>query len=188
MTEKVIGITGPSGAGKSTLSRKLAAHFDYTLVPIGEVMRESAKRKGFAGLTAYAEEKGIKALFADFRKDVLEAIGACDIGGVIADGVYEYELFEALKLKYNNDLILVGISLSDEDRVRRIGIRMADSEHSDMTALAEMRRRDKFKIDVGLEAVLKKADITIEKSEALLAPDEIVQACVERLSPLLRRR
>ncbi len=188
MNKKVVGIAGLSGSGKSTLSARLTERLDYTLVPIGEVMREAAKREGYPGLTAYAEGKGTKALFADFRKDVLDAIEAASTKGVVADGVYEYELFEALRARYNGNLIVVGVLLDAEERARRIGIRSMELLRNEGTALAELNRRDRFKIDVGMEAVLRKADITIGNDEAHLVPDRVTQICLERMIPLLRTR
>lgn len=179
--KNLVCVTGLPGAGKS-LFCEIGNKLGYQLVIMGNQIRKEAKRRSLNDNTEsltqlmikLRDEKG-KNIIAEMCIDEINKSKKRDI---IIDGIRnieEIELFSNI-----GDVKIVLINNTSEQRIKFL----RDRKRSDAPInKKEFNQRDKKELEIGLDEIMKRADIIIENTN--LSKEEYIRKSELILNNLL---
>lgn len=161
--KQIVFLAGYSAAGKSTLAREMRDSWGYNLVEHQPLVHGLATSKGYERARHWLAEVGTNQ-FADESTNEMasRAKKILDNGEakVVFDVAYGTNMLEIFRKEFPNIYILVVSIIAGEDtRAENIQKRM-DTKSSE-EARKELRFRDGFLHEVGLDGVLQQSDIEI---------------------------
>lgn len=159
-SKKVVGIAGMPGAGK-TLAAKIAKQLGFSIVVMGDVVREEAKKRGLkpspenlGRLMLQMREKEGEAVIA---KRCIPKIEEAKGDFIIIDGVRSLHEVREFKRFFPN-FILLAVHASPKTRFERLFKR---KRSDDPEKWATFMERDMRELNVGLGHVIALADYLI---------------------------
>ncbi|ALU11610.1 hypothetical protein EYM_03040 [Ignicoccus islandicus DSM 13165] len=180
MVKLIIVTTGLPGSGKGTFA-KVAEQLKIPVIVMGDIVRSEVVRRGL-DLTPenirrvalqLREEEGSIAV----AKRVAEKIRGLESCAVVIDGVRsldEVEVFRKL-----GKVVIISIEAPFEVRLGRVLKRGRVDDVSE----EELRKRDELEISLGIDKVMRNAEIVIENVSTL---QDFVDKSKRLLSELLR--
>ncbi len=155
---RVICVTGMPAAGKEEF-QIVAQGLGYTVVRMGDVVRDEALRRGLpitdAAVGGMAhEERRIHGAGIWAERTVPRVVGE----RVLIDGLRSLVERDVFRGAFEGHLVVFGIVASQETRWERVQQR---HRADDAKTFEEFRRRDERERGWGLEAVVASADVTI---------------------------
>jgi len=184
MKEKmVIGVAGMPGAGKAAIA-KIAKEKGYSVVVMGDEIREETKRRGFEPtsdnvgkiMLKLREEEGPGVV----AKKCVPKIANANTDTVLVDGIRS--LHEVYELEKNfPKFLLVAVHSSPETRFKRLFLRKRSDDPKGWKVFLE---RDLREISVGQGSVIAMADYmivnegTLEENKAKIR--EVLEAATAR--------
>lgn len=161
---EILILAGFSGSGKSTLARELRDRWNYEFIEHQPLVHEIAGLKGYIRARHWLAKVGT----AQFAKESSEAM-ICKISDAIEKGktkividvCYGKRMLERFHKKFPTLSLLVVSLISPEiTRIRRIKNRLGTNSWEE--AVTELRFRDKFLRDVGLNEILSHNGLEIQ--------------------------
>ncbi len=153
---RVICVTGMPAAGKEEF-QTVASELGYTVVRMGDVVRDEARRRGLpitdasvGGMAHDEREEHGPGIWAE--RTVPRVLGA----RVLIDGLRSVVERDVFRRAFGDDLIVFGIEASQGTRWERVQRRQRPD---DAKTFEEFRRRDERERGWGLDEVVATADI-----------------------------
>ena len=158
--KNVVGVAGMPGAGKATV-QTTAEDMGYSVVIMGNVIREETKRRGFEPtpenigkiMLKLREEEGA----ATVAKRCIPKIENAKTGIVFVDGVRSLNEVDEFK-KHFQDLALIAVHSSPETRFQRLSKRKRSDDPEGWDVFGQ---RDLRELGVGQGDVIAVADYMI---------------------------
>jgi dephospho-CoA kinase len=159
-TKTVIGVAGMPGAGKSLVT-KIAGRMAYSIVMMGDVIREETEKRGLqltpgntgAVMLKLREEEGSAAV----ARRCISKIESAKSRVVVVDGLRSLNEVEEFKRHFEK-FVLIAVYASPETRFRRLfRRRRSDDPHG----WAAFNERDMRELSVGLGNAIALADYLI---------------------------
>ncbi len=178
----VIGITGMPGAGKTAVAR-VAEEMGFSVVAMGDVVREEAKRRG---LEPTAQNLG--EVMLDLRREegpgavakrCIPAVMSCQSDVVVVDGVRSLHEVEEFRKAFP-DFKLLAVYASPRTRFERLSKR---GRSDDASAWEKFVERDVRELSVALGSAIAMADYMLVNEESL---EELVEKAKRFFSEVLR--
>jgi len=161
----IIIIVGMPGAGKDEFVKK-AREMGMEIINMGDIVREYTKSMGLeinsinVGKIAN-EERKINGMDV-WAKRTAEKIG--EKRDIIINGVRNREEIEYFKKYFGNNIRIVAILSSEEDRYERIKRRNRDD---DVKSMKEFKEREERELNWGLGNVIAMADVFLINDKTL---------------------
>ena len=164
---KVVSIVGMTGAGKSEVSRVFEEN-GFIRIRFGDVTDKEMRRRGLE--PSEENERFIRELLrqehgpaAYTKLNLLRIEQALNSSDVVIDGLYSWEEYIYLKVRYGEDLYLVAVWSSPKTRYARL------TGRSDRRlALEEAISRDRAEIEnIAKGGPIAMADFTIINESSL---------------------
>jgi len=184
MTQKVvIGVAGMPGAGKAVL-RRVAESMDYSVVVMGDEIREETKRRGLEPtpenigkvMIGLREEEGATAVTRRCTPKIEEA--QSDI--VLVDGVRSLDEADEFKRHFTS-FSLIAVHSSPEARFQRLSKRKRSDDPKGWDVFHE---RDLRELSVGQGDVIALADYMIVNERTY---DEFKAEVIEVLQAVIQK-
>ncbi len=155
---RVICVTGMPAAGKEEF-QTVALQHGYTIVRMGDVVRDEARRRGLpitdAAVGGMAHEDRVKQGAGIWAERTIPRVRGKE---VLIDGLRSPAEREAFRKAFGRDLVVFGIEASPRTRWERVQRRLRPD---DAKTFEEFQRRDARELGWGLGDVLASADVTI---------------------------
>ena len=159
-TKKVIGVAGMPGAGKSLVTIA-AEELGYSIVVMGDVVREETKKRGLkptpenigAVMLKLRNEEGPAVV----AKRCLSRIENAKSDVVVIDGLRSLYEVEEYRRHFRN-FVTIAVHASPETRFQRLFRR---KRSDDPTGWETFRQRDTRELSVGLGNVIATADFMV---------------------------
>lgn len=155
---KVVCVTGMPAAGKEEF-QIVAMDLGYTVVRMGDVVRDEARNRGLpitdAAVGGMAHDERAKHGVAIWAERTLPRVRG---ERVLIDGLRSPAELEVFRKAFGEDLIVFGVRASQATRWERVQRRQRPD---DAKTFEEFERRDARELGWGLEDVVASADITI---------------------------
>jgi dephospho-CoA kinase len=159
-TKTVIGVAGMPGAGKSLVT-KMAEGMGYSIVTMGDVIREETGKRGLpltpentgAVMLKLREEEGSAAV----ARRCVSKIESARSRIVLVDGLRSLNELEEFKRHFEK-FVLIAVYASPETRFRRLFRRRRSDDPQGWAAFNE---RDRRELSVGLGNAIALADYLI---------------------------
>lgn len=152
----VLCFTGWSCTGKTTVSKVLEENFSYILLSVRNISHELAIENGYSRTREWLKNTDIKTYLKECREKIIEIIKKLPDNNIVIDDLFDWDLYLELNKKFDTRLVL--FTVSEEDRLPRIKQRTG---FDDKVSKKELQLLDSYKIDFGIEKVMKDASITI---------------------------
>lgn len=170
---KILLITGESGAGKTPISLALCRRLEGMCLRSRDIARFLAHQQGYRRARDWIEAVTPEEAIRKIDEQILMAIdNSKPDATVVIDGAYAIGLLEELDKRFDkNEYHVIEISAPHDVRVSR----SSRSMPGDTDAINQkMTYHDKLKTQAGMNAVINKAELTIENSvDIASAVDEI---------------
>ncbi|CAD7772482.1 hypothetical protein AIOGIFDO_01243 [Candidatus Methanoperedenaceae archaeon GB37] len=177
---KIIAFVGMPGSGKGEASR-IAREFGVSVVNMGDVIREEAKRTGVD--MAHAGDLATKLRLREgsdvVARRCIPIIEELDTRLVLIDGIRSIDEVEAFKEAFGENFTLIAIEASFKERLSRILARKRADDPADESGVLS---RDKRELEWGIGRAIKDADITIENNRSIDEFHEKVRELMAALS------
>lgn len=164
--KRAIAIAGMPGSGKGTLC-ELAKEAGFSVISFGDIAREVTRREAGKFENAHAVGSLADKLRREIGPDWIaqEAAKKAETieGDICFDDTRTGEEVLFLRKKYPA-LVLVGISVDDDERYRRIFER---KRPDDLGTLEEIRKKDGLGGAWGIRELLKSAQVTIPNNSTI---------------------
>ncbi|MCW3977478.1 MAG: AAA family ATPase [Candidatus Bathyarchaeota archaeon] len=183
MTKIVVGLAGMPGVGKAVF-RKIAERKGFTVVVMGNEIREETKRRGLK-----PSPKNIGKTMLQLRKEEGPAVVAkrCILkideakgNTVVVDGIRSLHETEEYRRHYQN-FILIAIHSSPKVRFQRLFRRKRSDDPKNWKTFV---RRDQRELSVGLGDAIAMADYLIvnegTREEFKVKIHEVLEAALKR--------
>ncbi|MCX8183949.1 MAG: nucleoside monophosphate kinase [Crenarchaeota archaeon] len=178
--KQLILISGMPGSGKTTVAKLIGEH-GFTVVSMGDAVREEAETRGIGGdivsmsrfMVKLRKELGNDAV----AKLVERKIEKSDSKIIVVDGlrsVREAEYFKSKGYFITRVAVLAPISL----RYNRLSNR---NRPDDPETLRELEERDRVELSVGLGEVLALSDVYIVNDGSLKDLEEAVESKLKEI-------
>jgi dephospho-CoA kinase len=159
-TKTVIGVAGMPGAGKSLVTR-IAERMGYSVVIMGDVVREETKKRGLpltpektgAVMLKLREEEGLAVI----AKRCIPKIENAKSDRVVVDGLRSLYELEEYK-KHFKKFVSIAIHASPETRFQRLFRRKRSDDPQGWTTFHEREMRE---LSVGLGDLIVLSDYLI---------------------------
>lgn len=159
-TKTVIGVAGMPGAGKSLVTR-IAERMGYSVVIMGDVVREEIKKRGLpltpektgAVMLKLREEEGLAVI----AKRCIPKIENAKSDRVVVDGLRSLYELEEYK-KHFKKFVSIAIHASPETRFQRLFRRKRSDDPQGWTTFHEREMRE---LSVGLGDLIVLSDYLI---------------------------
>lgn len=165
-------------AGKEEF-QQVAVELGYTVVRMGDVVRDEARKRGLpitdAAVGGMANEERVKHGVAVWAERTIPRVRG---DRVLIDGLRSPAEREVFRKAFGRDLIVFGVEASKRTRWERVQRRQRPD---DAKTLEEFQRRDARELGWGLGGVVASADITIVNEGTL---DEFYARVREELRKL----
>ncbi|HLE55160.1 MAG TPA: AAA family ATPase [Thermoplasmata archaeon] len=175
---KVICVTGMPAAGKEEF-QIVASELGYSVVRMGDVVRDEALRRGLpitdAAVGGMAHEERAKHGPGVWAERTVPRVQG---ERVLVDGLRSPAEREVLREAFGKDLVVFGIEASQGTRWRRVQER---KRTDDAKTFEEFQRRDARELGWGLGEVVAAADVRIVNELALEKFYERVRQELRRL-------
>ncbi len=175
---KVICVTGMPAAGKEEF-QKVAAEEGYTIIRMGDVVREEARRRGLpitdaaVGKMAHEErDTHGPAVWAERTIPRLRGERIC------IDGLRSPAELKVFRRAFGSGLVVFAVEAAPETRWQRVQRRR---RADDATTWEEFLRRDARERGWGLEDVIGAADVKIVNEGTLKEFYEAVRKALRKL-------
>lgn len=164
---KLIILAGFSCAGKSTLAREFSSKYNYEFVEHQALIHSIANKKGFDRARFWLKEVGLLSFIKESTSEMIKEIKNSrhkNTKDIITDVSYGVDMLDEIQNNIPDvQLILVSVAANKETRGKRILKRMGNPEKQ--IGEEELRFRDKFLKDCGLETVLRNCDIYVKNDK-----------------------
>ena len=161
--KKIFIITGKTGAGKTTLCEKLGDYFEYPILSFSDMRKEFAYVNGYKRIRdcyLAMELNDFKTTISEhFLKIIKERLNTNDV--IIIDGLYIDEVAKTLMENYNVKIIY--LKADDYIRYKRISQKLSITIEN---AKIENDEKERLKNEVGIETLIKNADIIIDGNKS----------------------
>lgn len=176
MTRAII-LTGMPGAGKEEFV-KVAHESGYHIVRMGDVVREEAAHRGVE-----MDDRGVGGFASKERVEhgpgiwALRCLDHLPPGNAVIDGSRSLSELEAFRATLGEDVQLVAVHTSPEERFRRLRLRARSDAPRDRE---DFDRRDQRELGWGLGSLIAMADTMLVNEGSLPAFHEVVRRELER--------
>lgn len=162
----IILLSGFSCAGKSTIAISLCEEYGLDFINQQTVVHDLAKLNNFERVRYWLKEVGKENLIKESIKKNISIISEFKNNkGFVFDVVYNEDIIVALSNSFPNaKLVVVSIFADVELRQKRM---MGRLNASIQEAIEELKFRDGFLIQAGLEKVINTAHITVSNTGEL---------------------
>lgn len=155
---KVICVTGMPAAGKEEF-QIVAGSMGYTIIRMGDVVRDEARRRGLpivdASVGGMAHDERAKHGAAVWAERTIPRVQG---GRVLIDGLRSLAELAVFRNAFGKRLIIFGIEASPKTRWERV---LRRQRPDDPRSWEEFQRRDARELGWGLGEVVAAADIHI---------------------------
>lgn len=176
--KKIFIVTGRTGAGKTALCNRLSDYFNCPCIAFMGVGREIANSNGYNRIRDYYLEIGLEqfkeAMSKHFSIIIDEKMNSNE--NIVIDGLYIYEVFNTLNTKY--DCRIINIDANELIRYKRISEKLSITIEQ---AQKENKEKEELKDEVGIDELIKKADITIDGNKSKDEVFKIAKQYIEKL-------
>jgi dephospho-CoA kinase len=177
----IIGVAGMSGSGKSLVTRT-AERMGYSVVMMGDVVREETKKRG---LLLTPENTGVVMLKlreeegpAIIAKMCIPKIENTKSDGVIVDGLRSLHELKEYKRHFEK-FVLIAIHASPETRFQRLFRRKRSDDPRGWTTFHE---RDMRELSVGLGDLVVLSDYLIVNEGAKTETEEKIRNLLRKVA------
>lgn len=177
----IIGVAGMPGSGKSLVTR-IAERMGYSVVMMGDVVREETKKRG---LPLTPENTGVVMLKlreeegpAIIAKMCIPKIENTKSDGVIVDGLRSLHELEEYKRHFEK-FVLIAIHASPETRFQRLFRRKRSDDPRGWTTFHE---RDMRELSVGLGDLVVLSDYLIVNEGAKTETEEKIRNLLRKVA------
>lgn len=161
--KQIVFLAGYSAAGKSTLAREMRDSWEYNLIEHQPLVHGLATSRGYERARHWLADAGVNQFADESAQEMVKRTRKIiDVGEtkVVFDVAYGTKMLELFQREFPDIFKLVVSVLADEStRVENIQKRMGTESIED--AGKELRFRDGFLREVGLDDVLQQSDIKI---------------------------
>jgi len=168
--KRIIFLAGYSAAGKSTLAQELYTNWDYSFVEHQPLVHEIAFKKGYQRARYWLSEVGVNQFAKESTQEMIlrtKKFFHEDKEKIVFDVTYGREMLKLFQREFPNIYILVVSIIAEEDvRLKNIQKRMGTESYS--KAQKELRFRDGFLREAGLNEVLKQSNIEVRNENRYL--------------------
>lgn len=157
-------LAGYSACGKTTLGIRLRDEFGFCFVEHQALVHELANRKGCERARHWLAKVGMRKFMDETTREMMRLVSeAVSKGGkrVVIDVVYGDDMVEKFRKKFRAlDVCVVSVVASEATRIGRIKKRMGAKSRRE--AIEELRFRDKFLRDAGVDLAIAKSRVQIK--------------------------
>lgn len=167
-------LAGFSCAGKSTIGASLCKLYGFDFVNQQTIVHELARSNGYQRGRYWLRDVGMERFITESIDENVRRIRALErSNGVILDAVYGENILAALRGSFPKaKLAIVAVAANSQLREKRMMSRLGASRNE---AAEELKFRDGFLSQAGLEGVMVQADIQVNNTGKL--DDAIDQIC-----------
>lgn len=162
--KQIVFLAGYSAAGKSTLAREMRNNWDYTLIEHQPLVHDIASRKGYERARHWLAEVGVEKFAEESTNEMVtrtkQVFDEREIIKVVFDVAYGVKMLELFQKEFPDIFRLVVSVIADED-TRAINIQKRMGTESKEEAKKELRFRDGFLHEIGVDEVIQQSDIKI---------------------------
>lgn len=180
MHEKIpiLILAGFSCAGKSTITSLLSTQYCFELVDQRNIYHKLAVSKGYRRTRHWLADVGNETFVSETTKETIRRIREIKITrGVIIDTTYGEMMVSMLKKAFPGEsLIIISVIADRKTRINRMMRRLNSSRTE---AIKELKFRDDFLTEVGVEGIMSLAEIEISNTKN-------IQDTIEYLSDKLK--
>lgn len=170
INKRIIVIVGHTGAGKSTVSSELGMKYSVPVISFAECGKVFAKNNNYERIRDCWESMHKR----DFRKGISVAMiekveqKLSESDALVIDGIYDNVTLKKIQNRYSC-VETVYLNVPDEIRFKRIAKRCG---YTIEQVSRENSRKERIKLDLGIDGVLSKADYFINGVDSV---EKIVQ-------------
>lgn len=165
MNKKIIVIVGHTGAGKSTVSSEIGMRYSLPVISFAECGKIFAQNNNHERIRdcwkSMRKQEFQKGISETMIKNVEQKLSESDV--LIIDGVYDSITIKEMKSRYSC-VETVYLSVPDEIRFKRIAKRCG---YTMVQVMRENNRKERIKLDLGIDKVLSKADYFINAVDSV---------------------
>ncbi len=165
MNKKIMVIVGHTGAGKSTVSSEIGMRYSLPVISFAECGKMFAKNNNHERIRdcwkSMHKQEFQKGISETMIKNVEQKLSESDI--LIIDGIYDSVTLKEMKSRYSC-VETVYLSVPDEIRFKRIAKRCG---YTMVQVMRENNRKERIKLDLGIDKVLSKADYFINAVDSV---------------------
>lgn len=158
-------IVGHTGAGKSTVSSEIGMRYSLPVISFAECGKMFAKNNNHERIRdcwkSMHKQEFQKGISETMIKNVEQKLSESDI--LIIDGIYDSVTLKEMKSRYSC-VETVYLSVPDEIRFKRIAKRCG---YTMVQVMRENNRKERIKLDLGIDKVLSKADYFINAVDSV---------------------
>jgi dephospho-CoA kinase len=174
---KVLLITGQSGVGKTAISKACSKRLHAMYLRSRDIARHLAHVQGYTRARDWILAVGAKQAIREIDDYVLTSIdNAKTAEVVVVDGAYDSRLLAELTQRFTpEDVHVVEVTAPRDVRLKRTA---AETGGDEAASEKEMNFLDDLKRQVGVSAVVTKAELVVENSDDISSALDVICSLV----------
>jgi len=174
---KILLITGQSGVGKTAISKACSKRLHAMYLRSRDIARHLAHVQGYTRARDWIMAVGARQAIREIDDYILTSIDNAKTAEiVVVDGAYDGRLLAELKQRFTpEDVHVVEVTAPRDVRIKRTA---ADTGGDEVTSEQEMNFLDDLKRQVGVSAVVNKAELVVENSDDISSALDVICSLV----------